>query len=1031
MTRPFRVFLVLISLLISQGSLFAQETTFKTNGPDDYREGLHAFINATLYKDYKTKIENATLVIKNGKVVEAGAGVAVPTGAVVHDLKGKFIYPSFIDLYSDYGLPQTGRGRSENPQYETNIKGAYNWNQAIRSDFEAYKAFLAGDSRADELRKLGFGTVLTHRRDGIARGTGTLVTLNSERENKVVLKGNASAHYSFNKGSSTQAYPESLMGAIALLRQTYLDAQWYKGLAEKKEYNITLEGWNNAQGLPQIFEAGSWLNALRADKIGDEFGVQYLIKGDGSEYRRIKEIKETKARFILPLVFPKAYDVEDPYKALWVDLDDMKHWELAPTNAAALNKAGVDFALTTSDLEKKEDFLKNLRTTVKYGLKEEEALKAITWNPAAFLNVQDIVGSLDKGKLANFIITSKPLFDDKCVINENWIQGRKYEINKPDPKDIRGEYKLTLIRDKIFDSFILKVAGEQASPKAQLTIINNSKASQEIKNNDTIITVQNIPPHTMHSGTMAPDSVKIDGKLTIKENELTLSFDPYKAKQGFRILLTGSIDQSTKTWKGKGQFPDGDWLDWTAEFVKELPDTSKPPKKDTIDLNSFAKVTYPFDGYGNEELPQAENVIIKNATVWTNEKEGVLKNADVVIKAGKIAAVGASLSCPECRKIDGTNKNVTSGIIDEHNHIAIQDGVNEGTEASSAEVRIGDVVTSEDINVYRQLSGGVTAAQLLHGSANPIGGQSALIKFRWGYAPEKMKIEGADGFIKFALGENVKQSNWGDKQTIRYPQTRMGVEQTYVNEFSRAREYEKALRDKKPVRRDLELETLVEILNKKRFITCHSYVQSEINMLMHVADSFGFKVNTFTHILEGYKVADKMKAHGANASTFADWWAYKYEVIDAIPYNAGIMTKMGINTAINSDDAEMARRLNQEAAKSVKYAGMSEEDAWKMVTLNPAKMLHLDGRMGSIKVGKDADIVMWSNNPLSIYAVVERTFVDGICFYDKDKDAAKRQTIKRERARLTAKMLDEKKAGAPTQDAPKKTMKAYSCGDND
>jgi imidazolonepropionase-like amidohydrolase len=377
-----------------------------------------------------------------------------------------------------------------------------------------------------------------------------------------------------------------------------------------------------------------------------------------------------------------------------------------------------------------------------------------------------------------------------------------------------------------------------------------------------------------------------------------------------------------------------------------------------------------------------------------------------------------------------TGKHVTSGIIDEHNHIAISEGVNEGAEASSAEVRIGDVVTSEDLNMYRQLSGGVTAAQLLHGSANPIGGQSALVKFRWGYAPEKLKIEGADGFIKFGVGENVKQSNWGEKFTVRYPQTRMGVEQTYVNYFTKAREYEKAIKEGKKVRKDLMLDALVEILNKKRFITCHSYVQSEINMLMHVADSFGFRVNTFTHILEGYKVADKMKAHGANASTFSDWWAYKYEVIDAIPYNANILTKMGINTAINSDDAEMARRLNQEAAKTVKYGGTSEEDAWKMVTLNPAKMLHLDNRMGSVKAGKDADIVIWSDNPLSIYAVVEKTYVDGICFYDKEKDAQKREYIKRERARLVQKMLDDKKAGAPTQDATKKNNKAYSCGND-
>jgi imidazolonepropionase-like amidohydrolase len=999
MIRPLRILVVFALLLTTHGSrLLAQETTFPTNGPDDYREGLHAFTHATLYKDYKTKVENATLVIKNGKVVDAGAGVAVPAGAIVHDLKGKYIYPSFIDIYSDYGMPLVTKVHQENPQLETNTKGAYNWNQAIKSDFEAYKIFQVSDTRADELRKLGFGTVLTHRRDGIARGTGTVVTLNSDKENKVILKGNASAHYSFNKGSSTQDYPESLMGAIALLRQTYLDAQWYKGLTEKKEYNITLEAWNSSQGLPQIFEANSWLNALRADKVGDEFGVQYLIKGEGTEYRRIKEMKDTKAHFILPLAYPKAYDVEDPYKTIWLGLDDMKHWELAPTNAAALSKAGIDFALTTSDLEKKEDFLKNLRTTVKYGLKEEDALKAITWNPAQFLNIQDMLGSLDKGKLANFIITSKPLFDDKCVINENWIQGRKYEINKPEPKDIRGEYKLTLVsKAQTINYPSLKVSGEIAAPKGQLNI----------------------------------DTNKTDVKISYKENDITLSFATDKKKPNDRTLLTGAVDSTTKTWKGKGQFQDGDWLDWTAAFIKEIPDTSKPPKKDTIDFSQMSKVSYPFMGYGNEEVPQAENVIIKNATVWTNEKEGILKNADVVIKSGKIAAVEANLTCADCKTIDGTNKNVTSGIIDEHSHIAISNGVNEGTEASSAEVRIGDVINSEDINIYRQLSGGVTASQLLHGSANPIGGQSGLVKLRWGYAPEKMKIEGADGFIKFALGENVKQSNWGDRVTVRYPQTRMGVEQTYVNEFTRAREYEKALREQKNVRRNLELDALVEILNKKRFITCHSYVQSEINMLMHVADSFGFHVNTFTHILEGYKVADKMKAHGVNASTFADWWAYKYEVIDAIPYNASILTKMGINTAINSDDAEMARRLNQEAAKSVKYGGTSEEDAWKMVSLNPAKMLHLDNRMGSIKVGKDADIVIWSDDPLSIYAVVEKTFIDGICFYDREKDSAKRESIKRERARLVMKMLDDKKAGAPTQEPPKKNNSTYSCGSDE
>ena len=996
MLQSFR-FITVAVLLLLQLPLVSQETTFHKNGPDDYREGLHAFINATIFKSYNTKIEHATLLIRDGKVVEVGANVTVPKGAIVHDLKGKFIYPGFIDIYSSYGLPDVKKASGNGgPQLETNVKGAYGWNQALHADYSAIKNFTADDKRADEFRKLGFGAVLTHMKDGIARGTGAVVTLATDKENNLVVKADASAHYSFNKGSSTQDYPESLMGAIALLRQTYYDAEWYKGLKDKKEYNLSLEAWNNSQPLPQIFDAmKDWQNVLRADKVGDEFGVQYIIKGDGSEYQRIDEIKNTKARIITSLNFPKAYDVEDPYKALWVSLEEMKNWELAPTNPAALAKAGIDFALTPADLEKKDDFLPNLRKAVKYGLDSTMALKSMTANPAEFLNVSDKIGSLDAGKLANFIITSKFLFDDKCEINENWIQGKRYEIKAFEPKDIRGTYALSLSNGS---NYTLKVSGDIASPKA---------------------------------GIIITDSVKPETKFSYKGNDITISFNPDKKKEFNKIFLTGTVDFETKSWQGKGQLPNGDWFSWTANQTKGLePDTAKAKKDSTaVDLTKLGKVAYPFNSYGNTEVPKPENVLIKNGTVWTNEAEGNLSNTDVIIRNGKISAVGKGLSCADCKVIDATNKHVTSGIVDEHSHIAISYGVNEGSESSTAEVRIGDVINSNDIDIYRQLSGGVVASQLLHGSANPIGGQSGLVKLRWGFAPEKMKIEGADGFIKFALGENVKQSNWGDRAVVRYPQTRMGVEQTYYNYFTKAREYGKALSSKTPPRKDLEMETLLEILKGKRFITCHSYVQSEINMLMHVSDTFGFKINTFTHILEGYKMADKMKAHGIYASTFADWWAYKYEVIDAIPYNAAIMTKVGIVTAVNSDDAEMGRRLNQEAAKTIKYGGLTEIEAWKLCTLNPAKMLHLDGHMGSIKTGKDADIVVWSDNPLSIYARVEQTFVDGIRFYDSQIDAQKRDEIRKERARLTQKMLDDKAAGGATQQPAPKGMKALQIGD--
>ena len=327
---------------------------------------------------------------------------------------------------------------------------------------------------------------------------------------------------------------------------------------------------------------------------------------------------------------------------------------------------------------------------------------------------------------------------------------------------------------------------------------------------------------------------------------------------------------------------------------------------------------------------------------------------------------------------------------------------------------------------------------MLHGSANPVGGQSALIKLRWGSTAEEMKFENAPGFIKFALGENVKQSNWGDRNTIRFPQSRMGVEQVYYDAFTRAKEYgdkwETYYNTKrkgrfildKP-RKDLQLETLLEILNSQRFITCHSYVQSEINMLMKVADSMGFTLNTFTHIVEGYKVADKMKKHGAGGSTFSDWWAYKYEVKEAIPHNASLLNAMGIIVAINSDDAEMGRRLNQEAAKGIKYGGMSEEDALNMVTINPAKLLHINDRVGSIKVGKDADLVLWTNSPLSIYSKVDKTFIDGKLYFDLNKQSIKEMELRKERASIISKMIAFKNSGGKVQKIKSTNETLHNC----
>ena len=421
---------------------------------------------------------------------------------------------------------------------------------------------------------------------------------------------------------------------------------------------------------------------------------------------------------------------------------------------------------------------------------------------------------------------------------------------------------------------------------------------------------------------------------------------------------------------------------------------------------------HPFTAYGFTELPQPEDVLFKNATVWTSEKEGKLLNTDVLVQKGKITRIGRNLTAEAgVRTIDATGMHLTPGIIDEHSHIAM-DGTNESAQAISSEVRVGDVVDPEDPAIYRELAGGVTMTHILHGSANPIGGQSILIKQRWGHNAEELKVENQDRFLKHALGENVKQ------RTNRYPNTRMGTEQIIRDAYQRAVSYNNVWKawnalkpseraGKVPPQRDLELDALVDVLEKRSFIECHTYVQSEGTMIMNLANDFGVKVNSLIHFNEGYKIADQIVEHGASASVFSDWWDYKFEVYEGIAYNAAMLLNQGVLTCIHSDDAEMGRRLNQEAGKIMKYGGVSETDALKLITINPAKILHMDQRTGSIKVGKDADLVLWTDYPLSIYARASKTMVDGTIYFDEELDAKMKKQIDNERNRIISNILNK------------------------
>ena len=985
--------------LFLQSPLRAQET-YPVMGIPYRHELTYVFTNARIHIDHKTEIDSGTLIIKKGVIEAVGKNLPVPKGAIVHDLKGIHVYPSFIEPYSSYGISASTPHRHDGhegpkpPQTVSNTKGAYSWNEALKPEVEGHRLFVANEEIASKMRNAGFGATLSLPMDGIARGSGCVVLLGDDKEHELLLRERAAASFSFNKGSSKQDYPTSEMGAIALLRQSFLDAEWYATGGYKTEHNISIQSWINNRKLPLIFESTQYLQSLRIDKVGDEFGVPFIIKGSGDEYKRVAEIKGTGNAYILPLRFPEPYNVSDPYDTRSLTLEDLLHWEHAPYNAFHLEQSGVRIAFTSDGLKDVEKYVDQLRLIQSKGLSKESVLKAAITTPAELIGIQNECGALKKGMIANFILVSGDLFDGKSKIIQNWVKGIPYETKNAPVEAIEGQYALN-------------VKG------SELGWLNITRSPLEL------------------NGKVISGVDTANAKVRFKNGIINISFEFQKGNakgvydlHGFR-KKDGFEGEGTQTGY------------WSAKLIdsslKSTIDSSK-----TEELSVPEKLPTPVIAYGFLDMPRAEKTILKNATVWTNESAGILKGADVLIENGKIAAIGSSLSATGAKVVDATGMHVTAGMIDEHSHIAVSNNVNECSHAITSEVRIGDVIDPDDINIYRQLAGGVTTSQLLHGSCNPIGGQSALIKLRWGKSAEGLKFENAPGFIKFALGENVKQSNWGDLYRSRYPQTRMGVEQVYVDAFTRTAEYQAALKGSKnqkpasPFRRDLRLEALAEIMDGKRHITCHSYQQGEITMLMRVADSLDFKVNTFTHILEGYKVADKMKAHGVGASSFSDWWAYKYEVIEAIPHNGAILHDMGVTVAFNSDDAEMARRLNQEAAKAVRYGGVSEEEALKFVTLNPAKLLRIDNRVGSIKVGKDADLVLWNDHPLSVYAVAQQTYIDGVCYYDIERNKKLQETVEVDRKRIISKMEGaNKKAGGGGNPPSFQQRKLFHCMDDE
>ena len=922
-----------------------------------------ALTNATIHAAPGKTIEDGTVVMRDGIITGVGAKVKIPKQATIIDMDGKHIYAGFIESWLDV----------KTVKKDTSLQA--NWNSNMRAYLKGADLFHPKEKSMKELHGLGFTTAHVTPKGGIFQGSSGLVQLGQIPK---VLSNNVAQVVEYAAGGwGAKEYPTSLLGAIAFIRQGFLDADWYSKsqgiLAKYPDGNEPIQADRSLEELsiakrnkqPFVFRTGNELYIDRSSNIADEFELNLWIMGNGYEYRRIEEMPASF--MIVPLNFPAKPDVVDPQNALQYSTEQLKHWDMAPDNAAKLADAGFQFALTSAELKDKKDFRKNLSRAVNRGLNESAALAALTTNPAKEFGQAKRLGKVAPGFIANLVVTDGNYFDEKSKVQSVWIDGNEYEV-APDPLvDAVGDW--TLIEGSNSWTLSVKADGGSLNVDEKKLKLANYKLDQD----------------------RISFSVNAD---TILQKDVT--------------RFKGTISGGKAT--GYVFYPDGSSSDWTAVLDSIKTEKGKKSKKESA---SNLSLVFPEGAYGlDEDVPSPKTILINDATIWTSGEKGVLKEYDILIQDGKVKKIAINISLPRGNAliIDGTGKHVTPGLIDAHSHMA-GESINEGFQNVTAEVRMRDVIEPNDVAMYRALAGGLTTINLLHGSANPIGGQNVVMKLRWGSFSDDLIFKPAPQGIKFALGENVKRvRSYG-----RYPETRMGVEQVIRDAFMAARDYKKSWdiynKDAKlkrsaiPPRRDLELDAMVEIMEGKRLVHSHSYRQDEILMLTRIAEDYGFTMATFQHVLEGYKVAERLAEHGAGASTFSDWWAYKYEVVDAIPYNGTLMTNAGVTVSFNSDSDELARRMNLEAAKAVKYGGLDEAEALKMVTINPAKQLKIDRYVGSLEVGKDADFTIWSGHPLSSYSICEQTWIEGKQYFSLEQDQYFRQRDAKLRNDLIQKIL--------------------------
>ena len=962
---------VVVFLILSLGFIIGQTQPAKSlhrNPPRTW-----ALTNATVHTEPGKSIIDGTIIIRNGVIQAVGRNLKIPNQATALRMDGKHIYAGFINGLVDVS------SKADSGSLELH------WNTNMRAHLKASDIFKGKKKDLDEMRSLGFTTAHITPRGGIFQGNSALIQLN---ENPKVLSSNLAEVVEFKSGGwGAKEYPTSLLGAIAFIRQGLYDAKWYDRaqsiLAKHPEGNEQIKVDKSLNSLsksinnkhPFIFRTSNELYINRASNIAQEFDLNLWLKGNGYEYRRIDDLPEVF--MVIPVDFPAKPKVSNPHNALQYSTKQLKHWDMAPDNLSRLAESGFEFALTTDGLKRKRDFKKNISKAVQRGLSKTDALASLTTIPAKAFGESKRLGRIAPGYIANLVVTDESYFNRKSIINSVWIEGDQFVIN-PEP--------------------IVEAQGKW-------TVKEREKSWElEISEQNLIYTA----------------SAKKDGEsfsiynLSIDQDRISFVIkDSLMANMG-AVRFLGNIEKSSMN--GVVVYPDNNRSQWSANLNARM-------KKDIVnsssDNASNLEVFYPEGAYGIDDgIPNPKTVLIDDATIWTSGPKGILKGYDILFQNGKIKDIAKNIYLTDQNAviIDGKGKHVTPGLIDAHSHMA-GESINEGFQNVTAEVRMRDVIDPNDIAMYRALAGGLTTINLLHGSANPIGGQNVVMKLRWGSFSNDLIFKEAPQGIKFALGENVKRK----RSYGRYPETRMGVEQVIRDAFVAARDYEKLWntynkdaklqRTKIPPRRDLELDAMVEIMKGDRLVHSHSYRQDEILMLTRIAEDFGFTIGTFQHVLEGYKVAERLKEHGAGASTFSDWWAYKYEVIDAIPFNGTLMADVGVNVSFNSDSDELARRMNLEAAKAVKYGGISEEKALEFVTINPAIQLGIENKVGSLEIGKDADFAIWSGHPLSNYSICEQTWIEGKQYFSLEQDKFFRARDKKLRNDIIQKILTSNETG--------------------